>query len=257
MLPSSEWLHLAERLPVGQSFRTKHICGAGDALQVANRDAAYTAWCHRCQEGGYVSKTHVRYVPVKQESTRSTLPQGAVPFLTTDAAVQQHCYRFFLTKGIDPNMLPLDDLLWDVVTHRVIFKHALGASGRVVQDGVFPKWIEYYIKGKTATHAVFKGQTDAVVLTEDILSAIKYRYATGCTGVAMLGTVLPSDIRIPDEARVYIALDGDRAGREGAVGTRRALLFQGFEPVVVQTPDGKDPKDLTIKQLRDSLCKET
>ena len=257
MLPSSEWLHLAERLPVGQSFRTKHICGAGDALQVANKDGAYTAWCHRCQEGGYVSKTHVRYrAPVLQEITRSTLPRSAIAFKEAGQAVQQHCYRFFLGKGIDPNMLPLQDMLWDDATHRVIFKHEHGASGRVVQDGVFPKWIEYYVNGKVATHAVFRGTSDAIVFTEDILSAIKYKYATGCSGVALLGTVLPSDVRLPSSARLFIALDGDKAGREGAACTRRALEFRGYKPVVITAPAGLDPKDLTIRQLRESLMNE-
>lgn len=253
MLQRSEWLHLAERLPVGQSRRYRHSCGTGDALSVQHKPEGYSAWCHRCQAGDFLSKTHVQYKPVQQESTRSTLPQDCIPLLNCTESVKQYTYRFFIRKGIDPNMLPLHDLLWHERTHRVIFKHALGASGRVLQDAVYPKWIEYYCNGKVATHAVFNRDTPEIILTEDILSALKYSYATGCTSISLLGTVLPSDLWFVPSNKVYIALDGDAAGRKGSLCTHRRLKFLGIESTIVHAPEGKDPKDLTLKELRESI----
>ena len=256
MLPRSEWLHLAERIAVGSSFRVPHTCGAGSPMKIQNKAEAYSAWCHRCQDGGFVSKEHVRYKPVQQESTRTSLPRTAVPFLETSTAVQQHCYRFFIGKGIDPNMLPLHDLLWDEHTHRVIFRTSQGASGRVVQEGVFPKWVHYYVQGNIGSHAVF-GTGSTVVFTEDILSAIKYSYSCGCRAIALLGTKLAPDVQVDSTDSVFIALDGDKAGRDGSLCTRRRLLFRGIKSTIVHTPEDKDPKDLSIRELRESLMCQT
>lgn len=258
MLPSADWLHLAERLAVGASARVQHHCGAGAPLVVYNNTTGYSAWCHRCQLGGFRSKEYVRYSPVQQESLRSTLPWDAVPFLDAGQAVQATAYRFFVGKGLDPNMLPVQNMLWCARTYRVIFKHPQGASGRVLQEGVHPKWVEYYCNGAVGAYAEFGDPSaSTVVLTEDILSAIKYAYACSCRAVALLGTKLDPSLQVRQGATVWIALDGDAAGAKGAACTRRRLEFRGIKSHVVQIPEGKDPKDLTIRELRESLMCQT
>ena len=95
------------------------------------------------------------------------------------------------------------------------------------------------------------------VLTEDLLSAYKVRRAVPeYTAVACLGTRLSTKLleRMLGSFFVIIFFDGDAAGDKGATAVAKRLRGLGLNCKAVRPPDGLDPKDLPINQIRELLC---
>ena len=91
------------------------------------------------------------------------------------------------------------------------------------------------------------------VLTEDILSAIKVRWYTTLPCIALRGTALRTDtlaLIVLNYTRVLVFLDGDTAGRVGSTKASKLLDTVNIPHVIINTPDGLDPKDLKPKELR-------
>ena len=52
---------------------------------------------------------------------------------------------------------------------------------------------------------------------------------------------------------VVTFMDGDKAGRDGAVRVAHRVRGLGFECVNIDTPEGLDPKDLHKHQLQELI----
>ena len=94
------------------------------------------------------------------------------------------------------------------------------------------------------------------MLTEDILSAIKVRWYTTLPCIALRGTAVRTDtlaLILRKYTRVLIFLDGDTAGRVGSTKASKLLDTVNIPHVIINTPDGLDPKDLKPNELR-RLC---
>lgn len=252
MLPYVEWLGAAQRLPVGQQRRLKHHCGSGDALIVYNNSDSWSCWCWRCHDGGHKNKAHVFLQRKVDTRLRTDAPQDLVPIAEAPERAQNLCYNMMLCKGIDPVMLTSCTAFYSASERRLVIRTPNGQLlGRALHVDQLPKWRAYYQRGEYPKRVYLQGSsTTEVVLTEDLFSAIKVNYASDKSAIALLGThfdisVIPEGIDL-----VHIMLDGDAAGYAGAQSIAQVLNFYGVRYIIHRVPDGKDPKDLTISQLR-------
>lgn len=125
-----------------------------------------------------------------------------------------------------------------------------GVQCRAVFEGQVPK----YMNRKGNSKGAFWAHTalyDTVVITEDILSAIKVGRL--CGACSTLGTVLHDSIIAEHllDKRVLVWYDGDEAGRKGSAKAMKALAMMGVTCVEIQTED--DPKEYNLNEMRDII----
>ena len=118
---------------------------------------------------------------------------------------------------------------------RVVFSFPECIIGRDFAGKTLVKWKVYngsselsyvHFQAKTTDDTRECTQEQAVVLTEDILSAIKVRWYTTLPCIALRGTAVRTDtlaLILRDYTRVIIFLDGDTAGQVGS--TKASKLF--------------------------------
>jgi len=100
-----------------------------------------------------------------------------------------------------------------------------------------------------------KSKAKTLVLTEDILSAIKVSRLDGVVGVSLLGTsISPGQVMQLKQLgveRAYIYLDNDNAiVKKQQVKIKRMLTnYLNCDTTIVRV--GKDPKELTMNELRE------
>jgi hypothetical protein len=262
-LPRSEWLRLAQALPIGQSRRTYHNDEHRANLVVGNDLDKWWSYCHRCHDGGVVEKEHVQHgVEVQQQERVMPWPADARP-LGTDAALSLQVTRMLLGKGIDVRtMLRGVPLYVSTCTSRLLVGTSGGWLGRALGN-VQPKWVAYHGVRGPAVYAMHPEDTlgPRVVLTEDFFSAIKMRwaapeYGTYCT---CLGTSLHNKLvkQLLTTDEVVIAFDGDSAGHHGSAAVAKRIRGLGKPVRILNTPDGYDPKDLSAQQIQELLCPPT
>jgi hypothetical protein len=263
MLPYEEWLSEAQKLTEGRSDRVGHLCGEGDVLIIEHNSEGYRAYCHRCHEGGW--KPHGRQSLDKQlarwESSNADITRNSEIVLPRD-----------YSNNIHPN-----GLIWlsrGGITSRLIDKYRIGYSehfGRVFLP-VYDSGVLVYYQAR----AVHKGQTpkyinprtdksnirfvslpnddkQTLVVTEDILSAIRVGEVKGFTGCSILGTTAsPSDINfINSYPETVLWFDPDAAGRKCTKVLSRSLGMLGRDCRVIRST--RDPKVYTHKELEAML----
>lgn len=255
-LPDNEWLAKAQALAVGQTKRTYHNEESRANLIVGNDIDRWWSYCHRCHEGGVVMKEHVVIGAEVEQQSRlmpwpsDALPPGAVP------DVYRSVYSQMLRKGIDLNtMLPGVPMFLSVAQGRLLLGSSQGWLGRAIGP-VQPKWCCYGQRPPVYAMHPADQITGPVVLTEDYLSALKLRWSgVPATPVAVLGTSLHTRLMsaLLPVTEVFIAFDGDKAGRDGTVAVARRLRGLGKVVRECVVPDGLDPKDMHAKQLRELI----
>lgn len=255
MIPTGEWLAEAQRLPIGGQRRVRHNEEHGKAMVVYNDIDRWSCYCHRCGEGGSVQKEHVLLnVPEAQPSVMPW-PQDAIPADTSPR--WRGAYTMLLSKGIDArrDLAGLSLYISDR-DRRLLIPTSLGWVGRALA-GQQPKWTGYVSAPVYGMHPHDNPAPGAVwVLTEDLLSAYKVRRAVPeYTAVACLGTRLSTKLleRMLGSIFVILAFDGDAAGRSGAAKVAHRLRGLGLSCRIANTPEGLDPKDLHISQIRGLL----
>lgn len=257
------WLPVAERLKVGQRIRAPHTCGAGTPLIVSNDPERYSAWCFRCNAGGYRGKTHVRYEPVERPVERSaggaTLPHDLVPWDALEGRLGR-LTGWLHSKGMHISMFPEGALAWSERQRRLVLRVNANLSlGRYIKmhqsDPDMQKWMLYGYRETPALPALNPALIREPVIVEDLLSAFKVRWATGRPCIALLGTRINDDTwrHLPEGSRPLVWLDGDPAGQKGLRDALRALRWAGYTPVPVQTV--LDPKEHSGLEIRDIISK--
>lgn len=96
------------------------------------------------------------------------------------------------------------------------------------------------------------GNANGLVVTEDVVSAIR----VGCTAPAcsILGTTCSPEQALHIQrrcSRVFVWLDGDKAGQAGAQHVRRVLRLAGLDVTLVKT--SKDPKLYSNREIKEIL----
>jgi len=253
----SWWLDIAKSLFVGERVRVTHPqdTGSRPSVIVRNEETSYTAHCFRRNSHDYVPKERVipRSAPV--DSALQNIPQDKTPLRETPKYVQRSIESFLITRGVTSAMFPPQALHWSDTRKRILVQNSGIVLGRDVTEQSPSKWVDYTPKVTNYTQAMHVfGNMRTVVLVEDSLSAYKIRHCTGNTAVALLGTKL-HDIhrnmvmRYPD---VVVFMDGDFSGTMGGIQVVRDLrALGGVNYRVCTPPPGKDPKDLTYRELRE------
>src|SRR5699024_10816410 len=139
---------------------------------------------------------------------------------------QRAIVSFVVSKGLSVTMLP--ELLYSPSRQRLIIKtDCQYLLGRDLTDTSQVKWMDYTRHGKKHLGHVRKG--GKVVVVEDVLSYYKVRHALNDEWdvLCLLGTALrPSAaLELARASKVVLMLDGDKAGRSGAVKARRNLTW--------------------------------
>ena len=275
MLPAEEWLHVAERLPVGGRVRVRHGHERRPNLVIGHADGHFWAYCQACREGAKVLKEHVLFrAPAPVESTRLDPPADLVPLSMLPAWDRDRVLRFLAGKGVDVSILP--DLKYSASRARVYLQVQRGAGqnavllGRDITDKSQQKWlshepIPYMLAAASPIWEWYKvtahsqhvpAHVKRLVLVEDAFSACKVaaamRMHESYAAVACLGTAvrpaLALEIAQRNFEQVVLLFDGDDAGRRAAVDAHRQL--RPFTNTVTRPiPEGMDPKDLHQGEL--------
>ena len=258
---------------MGRSERVYHGAEHRQNMLVQNKPEGWSCWCFSCQDGGFVPKEHVRLqepdVPpdvLPEVRTELYVPSCTVAlddFVNAGTYESRKLVKFLNDKGVSSTVLRE----WNprVYHDRVVFSFPECIIGRDFAGKTSVKWKVYngssklsyvHFQAKTTDDTREGTQESTVVLTEDILSAIKVRWYTTLPCIALRGTAVRTDtlaLILRNYTRVLIFLDGDTAGRVGSTKASKLLDTVNIPHVIINTPDGLDPKDLKPNELR-RLC---
>ncbi|MCK9371954.1 MAG: DNA primase [Sulfuricurvum sp.] len=95
-----------------------------------------------------------------------------------------------------------------------------------------------------------------IIVTEGYLDVVMLHQAGFTHAVATLGTALTTE-HLPllrkGEPKVFVAYDGDKAGRAAAFKAAKLLSTSGFDGGVILFEEGKDPADMIKEGLTNEL----
>lgn len=251
MLDPAGWLEQAQALTEGQRRRVAHDCGSGSTMIVDHKQLGWGAYCWRCNDKGWVGKP--------PESLAARLERLRKQHVAEAAVLRD--LRPPMPANFEPSTWPLVPRVW-------LYKAGL-SNERIAQCGIyyheptkrvvlpvmandqlvywqargFDKDYAKYINPEVdRTKLVAKyGVGDVLVLTEDILSAVRVGEVTEAWSI--LGTSLPDPVLsqiVGLNKRVFVWLDPDSAGRKGTSKALAALRAQGVDAQRVRS--ARDPK---------------
>lgn len=257
MLRQEEWLHLAQRLAVGQRQRYPH---SGDRtlranLSVFNEPDRWGAYCQSCKEGGVIYKTHVKLTDTApKESTLLTLPHDMKPVLQLDEFRKTQIAKFLARKNMDYLYLPRD-IQYSESRMRLIVPTERGYSGRDLTERSNQKWLVY-----TDEKYVGEVHSGTTVVVEDLFSMYKVQWAmsgaSNLSVVCSLGTAVRPALfleLIQKSKQVIFFYDGDNAGWQGATHSAHRVRTANVPAMAHCAPDKHDPKDMTIADIQTHL----
>lgn len=266
-LPYDEWLEAAQKLPEGRSTRTQHICGDGDVLVLEHTSEGYRAYCHRCHTSGW--KPHGRQSLNKQlERLRRAddeLQSKKFLHLPKDASKQiPSAGLLWLSRGgITQSLVNKYNISYSAYYGRVFLPvydrdSLVYWQARAIHQGQTPKYINPKVDKSDIRFTSRQARSDSeapqtLVVTEDILSAIRVGEVKGYTGCSILGTTASAaDISyITSFPEVVLWFDPDEAGRKCTRQLNRTLGLQGIKAACMQST--KDPKEYTHRELEEML----
>ncbi|QGH73763.1 DNA primase [Vibrio phage vB_VhaP_VH-5] len=258
-------LDLAKRVPVGQHRRHYHGAEKRPNLVVWNNQDSWSCWCHACNEGGKVTKEVLQ--PVTEAAPVFQKYLSLSDTCTLQELAQEHPQSFkrlvllLHRKGVSTTLLAPYNPLYSLVDDRLVLAFNGRYVGRDVTERHHAKWLVYHNNQHVPMDFVYfptenKGQnSEPIVLTEDVLSAIKVHAYTGLSTLWCMGTHVSDAIvtflitpSTPPKHPV-LAFDGDDAGRKATRTAQKRLGLRGKEFSTVTIPEGLDPKDLDYLQL--------
>lgn len=256
-LPDEEWLHHAKKLGVGSRTRLFHRKEGRPNLVVGNEAGKWWAYCQSCKMGGVVEKDHVRITGGKApaSSTHLDLPRDSIPILELDEFSRDAVLRLLAEKHMDQMYLP--PLYFSEQRKRMLVDTGQGWLGRDTTGHSPQKWLTY--DGSLWLGKQYGDDATQAVVVEDPFSYYKVRWALreqpDITVYCALGTVVRPSLRLTllPHTAVILFFDGDTAGVVGAKREARALRGLGVRAVARCAPDGFDPKDLTIEQIKEYI----
>lgn len=254
-----DWVELAKKLPVDGRIRTKcvEMCGTDESQLVSRNTKGYNRYCFRCKAHAFVSSglRSIEDIKRAKEALRE-LHTGKLT-LPTDFTldIPDKAATWFYKYGISAELAMHYGIGYSPVLERVVIPvydagDLVSMQMRAIHDWQKPK----YINPKTTMNNVLfyagaRAGSTCTVLTEDILSAIKVGRVHHATSI--LGTNL-SDAKAAkiakDNLKVYIWLDGDKAGIDGANHARNQLNLLGVQTDLIRTD--KDPKEYSLEDIR-------
>lgn len=250
------WTQVAGALAFGQSRKIPH-CGPDASASVSNHPRGMTLYCFRCGEKDFRAheKASLDYLlnAMAAEEAQAASQYPTITPLT--GGVPSEARLWGLRCGLSPEVLESHGFGWNSRMSRVVYPHlALGEpDGRWGARAVFKGQVPKYIAARGESLPWSIGESDRVVVVEDVLSAIKVHRA-GYAAVAATGTSIdPMKFvsTFPSVRRVDIWLDPDTPGRNAAGKLRKSLAAFGIETRTIQS--GKDPKYYTRAEIRNAV----
>ena len=274
-IPTSDWLHLAKRLPVGGTTRVYYQRDTRPNLVIGNSTSKFWCYCQKRKQGGVVEKDHVKITggTAPASSTHLDLPRDSLPILDLDEFCRDAVLRMLASKNMDQMYLP--PIYFSEQRKRMLINTGQGWLGRDTTGHSPQKWLTYdgslYLgnhlqdtqpplsmvdMGDAGTTAQQPAKRTAVVV-EDPFSYYKVLWALrdmpDFAVYCGLGTVLRPSLRLhllKHSSRVVCFFDGDNAGVSGGVREASAMRGLGHPAIARPAPTGYDPKDLSIEDIR-------
>lgn len=264
----TDWLEVAQSLPLGHKRRIRHDCADGRDMIVSHNERGYSAYCFRCGPVGFEPHGYMNLADIERlrelNAQATEEHSNELPKDFTLEIPRQHV-GWLLRAGIGPHLANRLRIGWSDSLCRVVLpiysecgKELLYWQARAVLPGQTPKYINPSTdKSKilfsfAGTYA--RNRNNGVAITEDILSAIRVgRHVPACSA---LGTKLSESqsMRVLERAgrnRIFIWLDPDQAGRDGAKTMRRQLSLLSDKVQVVDSE--ADPKNISDRRIREIL----
>ena len=258
---SSEWLHEAKKVPLGQKRRVYHGAESTQALDVYNNVDSWSAYCHRCKESAYVRKELVGRVqniaPVyrKYVPTRLMTPQDLyLAEYNTWLALVKLLHR----KGVSLALLEKYNTMYSPIDQRLVFRFKGVSVGRDVTEQSAQKWFVYH-SDNPMQYVYLQSEKmptirERVVLVEDLFSAIKVHAYTGLSTVWLMGTNFKDSVlELLVNKEVVVFTDGDKAGTDCANTVKRRCDLFNIPCEVIKTKAGYDPKDYKGYEIQEVL----
>lgn len=257
----SEWLSDAQKVPVGQNRRVYHGAETRPNLVVYNNTDSWSAWCHSCQENGFVRKEVLQAVdkstPVFHKYLSAadcvTLPELARAYPSKFKALVVLLHKKHMSTALIEPYSPVYCLSDD----RLVFTFKGASIGRDVTERSHAKWLQYHHVANPMEYVYLQRENtscvhEPMVLTEDLFSAIKITTYVGVSTLCCLGTrIHDSIIQLIISKAFYpvLAFDGDEAGDKAMRTASKRLRIRDVPFSTVRVPDGLDPKDLDHLEL--------
>lgn len=261
-----------ERLapPPGQQIHINHDdCPAGvdrkRRLYIKRKyDGTILAFCHHCGLSGYVSVPCVAgsYTPkgLRGDGGSSSRSHDGAYAVTGEGRVGRwrDCERRWVLRYLDDELVTKYGIKYDSSQERIAlpiwyYGKCVGAQYRSLKGK--PKYITQYAAGFKGTPCCLGTDSESLVLTEDIISAIMVREVTGFRTVALLGTNLNDNgaAALLGADNVWVWLDNDNADvkqKQRLIYNRSCALTGGFVKIV---RTDTDPKAHTAQEILDVL----
>lgn len=254
MIPEEEWLDRAKRLAVGMRMRVRHRNESRVNMVIANEADRWWCYCQRCHDGGVVKKEHVMLGATVGVVEPTVVPTDLyVP--APDSFEMLTIAKFLASKNMDLKYFPLG-VMYSPSRRRIMLNVNGHTHGRDITGKSPQKWMNYSnvsTIGTSCGHAV---------IVEDLFSWHKVQYAVGANAdaVCALGTQAKYALMLSilNATRIDWFMDADAAGDEGASkGMQRMRVHTSAVQRRVRPPEGKDPKDMTIAEIRSAILGES
>lgn len=250
------WQDKARALTTGSKIKVQ-CCGNSPSALISNDRKGIRYHCFRCTDfNGFephgrrtVSEILAAKKAVSEIKSARVIPDRCLPLHDPDVIME--AYIWVLKAGLKPeDAYNLYGMKYDPFLRRVIIPLENGFLSRALFSGS-PK----YIKSSTSEiYELNKYDSDKVVITEDILSAIKVHKA-GYNALAILGTAVSITIanKISKYKKVVVWTDDDKAGKNAFIKLKRKLSLYPLEVKRILTVS--DPKLLHINQIQQEVEK--
>lgn len=269
------WTDIAQHVPfrIGEQVHVNHdTCPAGvdtkRRLYIKNDHNAVLAYCHHCN-GHYVkAKGKRRHKEVLEDLVEGdAAPDKAKPQLPDDCVSfnwdwPNPALGWVVGTGLAPEYLNDAGVVYSPSWGRVIIPvyndgELVFWQGRNVGITPGPKYVS--VSGEKKPIAVFlnkRSMATTLVITEDVMSALRVVQDTECDAMALLGTSISDEhithIQNSDYRRVVVWLDMDAPGIEAS--TKIQTRLYNVLPCSVEAIRSYDePKRLSNSALTNAL----
>ena len=259
-----DWLEVARQLPLGHKRRIAHDCSTDRDMLVSHSEGGYSAYCFRCGPVGFEGhgyQTLEELNRINELNTQAQEPQSnELPADFTTEIPQEHIL-WLARGGISAHRAKCVGIGWSDSMHRIVIPVYDGSGtlvywqARAIRKWQTPKYTNPPVTKATLlywTHPNTSGSKARVVVTEDILSAI--RIGKHVTSASILGTKTSDSqaAQLSEYDQVDYWLDPDQAGHVGAIaGTRKLGLVTNTS--ILGKDCEVDPKNLSDRAIRDIL----
>ncbi len=242
---------MAKALPYGASRKVQH-CGSSPAARINHSNAGISLYCFRCGEQEFIphgprSAAEILAARAATEELREArdIPERCQGL--TEEGVPSEALLWTLRTGLTPEeATDVYGFKYDPKTRRVL----IPLDGGFIARAVFKEQPKY-IRSGSMDQEIWEQRVDesnTVIITEDILSAIKV-YRSGFSSIAILGTSVSTTAasRIGYYEHVICWTDGDKAGDAAWRKLRKRMALYDTRLSRIRTDD--DPKNISITEI--------